>query len=113
MGGHAAGQGRQKPLPAGQPQDAENGHFIRRADPHHLPGSCLLYTSVLTYAERELATVAIIASLGKGVEPMLKGHMGMALKVGVTPDELRGVLAIIEKNIGRSEAWLLYTSRCV
>ena len=35
---------------------------------------------------------------------MLKGHMGIALNVGVTPDELRGVLAIIEKNIGRSEA---------
>lgn len=27
---------------------------------------------VLTYAERELTTVAVIASLGKGVEPMLK-----------------------------------------
>ena len=40
MGRHAAGQGRQKPLPAGQPQDAENGHFIRCADPHHLPGRC-------------------------------------------------------------------------
>lgn len=35
---------------------------------------------------------------------MLKGHMGIALNVDVTPDELRGVLAIIEKNIGRSEA---------
>jgi len=46
----------------------------------------------------------VIASLGKGVEPMLKGHMGIALNVGVTPDELRGVLAIIEKNIGRREA---------
>ena len=64
----------------------------------------LFERDVLTYAERELATVAIIASLGKGVEPMLKGHMGIALNVGVTPDELRGVLAIIEKNIGRSEA---------
>ena len=59
---------------------------------------------VLTYAERELTTVAVIASLGKGVEPMLKGHMGIALNVGVTPDELRGVLAIVEKNVGRSEA---------
>ena len=64
----------------------------------------LFERDVLTYAERELATVAVIASLGKGVEPMLKGHMGIALNVGVTPDELRGVLAIIEKNIGRSEA---------
>ena len=64
----------------------------------------LFERDVLTYAERELATVAVIASLGKGVEPMLKGHMGIALNVGVTPDELRGVLAIVEKNIGRDEA---------
>ena len=59
---------------------------------------------MLTYAERELTTVAVIASLGKGVEPMLKGHMGIALNVGITPDELRSVLAIVEKNIGRDEA---------
>ena len=64
----------------------------------------LFERDVLTYAERELLTVAIITSLGKGVEPMLKGHMGIALNVGVTPDELRGVLAIVEKNIGRDEA---------
>lgn len=63
----------------------------------------LFERDVLTYAERELTTVAVIASLGKGVEPMLKGHMGIALNVGVTPDELRGVLAIVEKNVGRSE----------
>ncbi len=64
----------------------------------------LFERDVLTYAERELTTVAVISSLGKGVEPMLKGHMGIALNVGVTPDELRGVLAIVEKNVGRSEA---------
>ena len=64
----------------------------------------LFERDVLTYAERELATVAVIASLGKGVEPMLKGHMGIALNVGVTPDELRGILAIVEKNVGRCEA---------
>ena len=64
----------------------------------------LFERDVLTYAERELTTVAVIASLGKGVEPMLKGHMGIALNVGITPDELRSVLAIVEKNIGRGEA---------
>lgn len=64
----------------------------------------LFERDVLIYAERELTTVAVIASLGKGVEPMLKGHMGIALNVGVTPDELRGVLAIVEKHVGRSEA---------
>ncbi len=64
----------------------------------------LFERDVLTYAERELTTVAVIASLGKGVEPMLKGHMGIAPNVGITPDELRSVLAIVEKNIGRGEA---------
>ena len=64
----------------------------------------LFERDVLTYAERELTTVAVIASLGKGVDPMLKGHMGIALNVGITPDELRSVLAIVEKNIGRDEA---------
>lgn len=69
---------------------------------HHFAD--LFERDVLTYAERELTTVAVIASLGKGVEPMLKGHMGIALNVGITPDELRSVLAIVEKNIGRDEA---------
>ena len=64
----------------------------------------LFERDVLTYAERELTTVAVIASLGKGVEPMLKGHMGIALNVGITPDELRSGLGIVEKNIGRDEA---------
>lgn len=64
----------------------------------------LFERDVLTYAERELTTVAVIASLGKGVEPMLKGHIGIALNVGVTPDELRGVMTVIERQIGHSEA---------
>lgn len=64
----------------------------------------LFERDVLTYAERELATVAVIASLGKGVEPMLKGHIGIALNVGATPDELRSIMTTIEKQIGRSEA---------
>lgn len=63
----------------------------------------LFERDVLTYAEREIATVAILAAIG-GVEPMMKGYMGIALNVGVTPDELRGLLALVERRIGRSEA---------
>ena len=63
----------------------------------------LFERDVLTHAEREIATVAILAAIG-GVEPMMKGHMGIALNVGVTPDELRGLLALVERRIGRSEA---------
>lgn len=58
---------------------------------------------VLTYAEREITTVAILAAIS-GVEPMLKGHINIALNVGVTPDELRHLFAIVEKQVGRSEA---------
>lgn len=58
---------------------------------------------VLTYAEREIATVAILAAIS-GVEPMLKGHINIALNVGVTPDELHHLFAIVEKQVGRSEA---------
>ena len=58
---------------------------------------------VLTYAEREITTVAVLAAIS-GVEPMLKGHINIALNVGVTPDELHHLFAIVEKQVGRSEA---------
>ena len=58
---------------------------------------------VLTYNEREMATVAVLAAIG-GVEPMMKGHIGIALNIGVTPDELRHLFIIIEKQIGHREA---------
>lgn len=64
----------------------------------------LFERDVLTYQERELATVSVIAALGEGVEPMLRSHMGIAMNVGVTPGQLRNVLALIERNIGRSTA---------
>lgn len=64
----------------------------------------LFERDVLNYSERELATIAVIAALGKGVEPMLHSHMNIAMNVGITPDQLRNLFVIIEKNIGRSEA---------
>lgn len=36
---------------------------------------------VLTYDERELATVSILAAIG-GVEPMARSHMGICLNLG-------------------------------
>ena len=63
----------------------------------------LFERDVLTYAEREIATVSVLAAIG-GVEPMMVGHINIALHVGVTPDQLRCLLSSIETNIGRSEA---------
>ena len=47
--------------------------------------SDLFERDVLGYDERELATVAVIASLGKGVEPMLASHSKLAIRQGITP----------------------------
>lgn len=54
----------------------------------------LFERDVLTYAERELATVAVIAALEEGVEPMLRSHIGIAKKLGTTENQIDEVLAI-------------------
>jgi len=38
---------------------------------------------VLSYQDREVATITALVNLG-GVEPMLKGHIGIALHLGMT-----------------------------
>lgn len=49
---------------------------------------------MLTYEERELATVSVIAALGESVEPMLRSHMGICRNLGMTEEQLERVLAI-------------------
>lgn len=63
----------------------------------------LFERDVLTYAEREIATVSVLAAIG-GVEPMMRSHMNISLHVGVTPEQLRHLLAIVEKQVGHDEA---------
>lgn len=58
---------------------------------------------VLSYTDREIATISALVNLG-GVEPMMKGHMGIALNLGMTEAQLRHLLAIVETNIGKEEA---------
>lgn len=94
---------------SGAPKDSPKAAYaklspeIERFLKEHL--FCDLFErDVLTYQDRELATVAVIASLGSGVEPMLRSHIGVALNTGVTSNVLRGAFSIIEKSIGRSQA---------
>lgn len=56
--------------------------------------------NVLTYKEREMATVSVLMSIG-GVEPMMRSHMNLSLNVGVTPEQLREMVQIINTNIGK------------
>lgn len=54
---------------------------------------------ILSWQDRELATVSIIAGVG-GVEPMAAGHMAICLHQGLTPDQLTALLNIVETNLG-------------
>lgn len=58
---------------------------------------------VLTFQERELATVATLVSLG-GVEPMLEFHLGASLHVGVSEAQLRQLIGLCEAAVGQPKA---------
>lgn len=58
---------------------------------------------ILTYAQRELTTISVIASLG-GLEPMLRGHFNLSLNVGLTPEQLNTFIRIIETTAGKERA---------
>lgn len=58
---------------------------------------------VLNYQERELTTISALVSLGN-VEPQLQGHMLIGLNVGITEFQIKQLLSILERNIGKKEA---------
>jgi alkylhydroperoxidase/carboxymuconolactone decarboxylase family protein YurZ len=58
---------------------------------------------VLTFQERELATVAALVSLG-GVEPMLQFHLGAGRHVGLTDAQLRQLIGLCEVTVGQPQA---------
>lgn len=72
---------------------AEFAPVIERFLKEHLFAD-LFERDVLTYEERELATVSVIAALGESVEPMLRGHMAICRNLGMTQEQLDKVLAI-------------------
>lgn len=58
---------------------------------------------VLTYSERELVTISVIASIGDA-EPMLQAHLNICLNVGLEPSQLKEFITVIETTIGTKEA---------
>lgn len=63
----------------------------------------LFERDVLTYAERQLVTVSVLASIG-GVEPMLRSHLNNSLNVGLTPNQLKQFVEVIQSTLGKQEA---------
>jgi len=60
-------------------------------------------SDVLTYRERELATISALAAM-PGVEPQLASHLSMGMNTGLTEGGLRQAFDLIEKNISREQA---------
>ena len=56
---------------------------------------------ILTYIERELVTVTSLASVH---DPFVRSHIGGALNVGVSENQLRELFSIIENKVGKKEA---------
>ena len=57
----------------------------------------------LAYADRELATIAALASM-KGVENQLRFHLGAAKNVGLTSEQLKEFVSVMEELMGKEEA---------
>jgi len=58
---------------------------------------------VLTHQERELATIACLASLGKAEGP-LKFHMGAAMNTGLSEGQMRDFVTLLDAKVGKREA---------
>ncbi len=51
----------------------------------------------LTYADRELITVSALSGMA-GVEPQLKSHIAGARNMGVTEEQLQGIVVVLAAN---------------
>lgn len=58
---------------------------------------------VLSFKQRELVTISIIASLG-GLKPMLRSHYNLSLNVGWQPEQLKAFTQIIATTAGKEKA---------
>ncbi len=68
----------------------------------HLFGD-IFARDILTYADRELITVSALAGL-EGVEPQLKAHIAGARNMGVTEEQLQGIVVALTANSLFAEA---------
>lgn len=57
---------------------------------------------ILTYTQRELVTISVISVIGDA-EPMLKGHLSIAINLGVSPEQLKEFIGVIKPIIGRKK----------
>ena len=69
----------------------------------HLFGD-IFANDILTWRERELATVAALAALPAPVQ--LRSHLNVCLNVGLQPDELKVFAEVVGKEVGETQGKL-------
>ena len=65
----------------------------------HLFGD-IFQRDTLDWKHRELATIAMLAAI-PGVEPQLRGHLGIGMRNGLTTAQLRAAAAVVGESLGR------------
>ncbi|WP_316737512.1 carboxymuconolactone decarboxylase family protein [Pedobacter aquatilis] len=61
----------------------------------------LFERDVLSYKQRELVTIAVIATIGEA-EPMLQSHFAICLNLGFTKDNLKTFTSLIRNTAGEA-----------
>lgn len=69
----------------------------------HLFGD-IFYSDVLSFAERELATISALSSI-EGLAPQLTSHISGARNMGVKDEELKSINIVLKENVGDIEAY--------
>jgi 4-carboxymuconolactone decarboxylase len=80
------------------------GEFAPRIDAflkEHLFAD-IFESDVLTYRQRELATISALAAMS-GITSQLQAHIGMGMNTGLTESELLETFAIIDQNISKDQ----------
>lgn len=60
----------------------------------------LFERDLLTFQEREIATVSALAGIGN-VNNQLTGHFRCSMNAGVSPEELRELVALLSEKVGK------------
>lgn len=78
--------------------DASEDYYLKA----HLFGD-IFARDILTYAEREMATIGALSAL-EGCEAQLKAHVSGARNMGVTDDQLHAIPAVLAAKVGNAES---------
>ena len=57
----------------------------------------------LNYESREIATIAALASM-QGVDAQLRSHLKVGVRVGLSADQLKSLISVIEARVGKKDA---------